>query len=120
AFPNLEPDQHVVLNDPYAGGTHLPDITVVSPVHDAAGAVIFYVANRAHHADVGGISPGSLPLSRHIDDEGFRVGPTLWSQALEDALASASRMPDERRGDLRAQLAANRRGITRLQAQHAR
>ncbi len=120
AFPNLEPHQHVVLNDPYAGGTHLPDITVVSPAHDAAGAVIFYVANRAHHADVGGISPGSLPLSRHIDDEGFRVGPTLWSQALEDALAGASRMPDERRGDLRAQLAANRRGITRLQAQHAR
>lgn len=119
AFDRLEPDQHVVLNDPYAGGTHLPDITVVSPVW-LDGDVRFYVANRAHHADVGGATPGSLPLTRSIDDEGIRVGPTLWSEELEERIATASRTPDERRGDLRAQLAANRRGIDRLHTQWER
>lgn len=108
---------HVVLNDPFAGGTHLPDITVVSPVFDAHGTVRFYVANRAHHADVGGISPGSLGLSTSIDEEGIRISPTPWSEALEDEIAAASRTPQERRGDLRAQIAANRRGRQRLGAQ---
>ncbi|MBA2663846.1 MAG: hydantoinase B/oxoprolinase family protein [Bradymonadaceae bacterium] len=110
----MEPGTHVLLNDPFAGGTHLPDITLVSPVFDACGVVRFYVANRAHHADVGGITPGSLPLSQSIDEEGICLGPTLWSEALEDQIADASRTPDERRGDLRAQLAANRRGQQRL------
>jgi N-methylhydantoinase B len=114
AFPDLAPGQHVLLNDPYAGGTHLPDLTLVTPVHDASGAPAFYVANRAHHADVGGISPGSLPLSTSIDDEGIRVPPTLWSPELEARIMAASRTPDERRGDLLAQLAANHRGAARL------
>src|SRR5690554_17496 len=116
----MTPKMHVVLNDPFAGGTHLPDITMVSPVFDAAGEVRFYVANRAHHADVGGISPGSLGLSQSIDEEGIRISPTPWSEALEDEIAAASRTPQERRGDLRAQIAANRRGRQRLQDQLAR
>jgi N-methylhydantoinase B len=110
-------ESHAVLNDPYRGGTHLPDITFVSPVCDADGDVRFYVANRAHHADVGGSSPGSLPLSDSIDDEGIRIPPTRWSDELADRIASASRTPDERRGDLQAQLAANLRGRERLEAQ---
>ena len=114
AFGELGPDDHVILNDPFAGGTHLPDITLVSPVHDEDGRLRFVVANRAHHADVGGIAPGSLPLSRSIDDEGIRVPPTLWSDDVRERIALASRTPDERRGDLRAQFAANRRGRERL------
>jgi N-methylhydantoinase B len=119
AFDELGPEDHVVLNDPYAGGTHLPDITVVSPVW-LDGEIRLYVANRAHHADVGGATPGSLPLSRSIDEEGIRIEPTLWSPELEERIASASRTGDERRGDLRAQLAANRRGIERLRGQWER
>ena len=107
-------DGHAVLNDPYRGGTHLPDITFVTPVADADGEVRFYVANRAHHADVGGISPGSLPLSTHIDQEGIRIPPSRWSDQLRDEIADESRTPDERRGDLQAQLAANLRGRQRL------
>jgi N-methylhydantoinase B len=110
-------NMHVVLNDPFAGGTHLPDITIVSPVLDSAGAVRFYVANRAHHSDVGGITPGSLPLSRSVDDEGIRISPTPWSDELEEQIAAASRTPQERRGDLRAQIAANLRGRKRLREQ---
>ncbi|MFU8802505.1 MAG: hydantoinase B/oxoprolinase family protein [Bradymonadaceae bacterium] len=104
----------VILNDPFEGGTHLPDITLVTAVLDDRGEVLFYAANRAHHADVGGISPGSLPLSDTIDDEGIRLGPTPWGEEVEEKIALASRTPDERRGDLRAQVAANRRGSQRL------
>jgi N-methylhydantoinase B len=107
-------DGHAILNDPYRGGTHLPDITVVSPVVGPDGEVRFYVANRAHHADVGGISPGSLPLSTHIDDEGLRLAPQRWSEEVRERVAEASRTPDERRGDLQAQIAANLRGRQRL------
>jgi N-methylhydantoinase B len=114
AFGSPGPDDHVILNDPYAGGTHLPDITLVSPVHDDEGRLRFIVANRAHHADVGGITPGSLPLSSSIDEEGIRLPPTLWSEEVREAIAGASRTPDERRGDLRAQFAANLRGRKRL------
>lgn len=105
---------HAILNDPYRGGTHLPDLTVVSPVTGPDGEIRFYVANRAHHADVGGISPGSLPLSNHIDDEGIRIPPTRWSDAIRERICEASRTPEERRGDLRAQIAANLRGRQRL------
>lgn len=114
AFEQIPEGGHVLLNDPFCGGTHLPDLTLVSPVHDESGVLTFFVANRAHHADVGGISPGSLPLSRTIEDEGLRLGPTLWSPALIERVASASRTPQERRGDLQAQLSANHRGVTRL------
>lgn len=113
--------QVYVLNDPYAGGTHLPDITVVQPLDlpgtpgGASGGAAFYLANRAHHADVGGISPGSLPISKHIDDEGLRITPRVLDDAAVDWIASASRTPYERRGDLQAQLAALRVGAERLQ-----
>ncbi len=110
----MGPGDHVVLNDPYAGGTHLPDITFVSPVCDDEGQPVFYVANRAHHADVGGATPGSLGLSKSVDEEGIRIPPTRWDEQLEDQIAEASRTPQERRGDLKAQIAANRRGIARL------
>ncbi len=108
------PGLEVVLNDPYAGGTHLPDVTLVSGVFDELGELRFLVANRAHHADVGGISPGSMPLSKHIDEEGIRFGPTRLDDDFVDRFCAASRTPDERRGDLAAQRAANRRGAIRL------
>ncbi|MCO4764553.1 MAG: hydantoinase B/oxoprolinase family protein, partial [Myxococcales bacterium] len=113
-----------MLNDPFMGGTHLPDVTVVSPVF--VGNELeprWYVANRAHHADVGGITPGSMPAPIDadgrprpltIDDEGFRVGPTRITPALREAFANASRMPVERLGDLRAQEAANHVGARLL------
>jgi N-methylhydantoinase B len=109
-------DGHAILNDPYAGGTHLPDITFVSPVTGPDGQTRFYVANRAHHADVGGKSPGSLPMSRHIDEEGVRISPTAWSEDVRQQILDATRTPEERIGDLQAQLAANRRGRERLQS----
>ena len=113
-------DGHAILNDPFNGGTHLPDITVVSPVCGPEGDVRFYVANRAHHSDVGGISAGSLPLSSHIDDEGVRIGPVRWGEDVLQRICEASRTPDERKGDLQAQIAANLRGRRRLQEQMER
>src|SRR3954453_8791651 len=108
-----------IVNDPFAGGTHLPDITIVSPVL-ADGALVGYAANRAHHADVGGTSPGSMTLSRHIDEEGVRIEPVLLyragqrDEALLSRILNAVRTPQERLGDLDAQLAANRVGETAL------
>src|SRR4051794_24753411 len=108
-----------IVNDPFAGGTHLPDITIVSPIfHD--GALIGYAANRAHHADVGGSSPGAMTLSRHIDEEGNRIEPALLCRAgvrdetLLGRVLGAVRTPDERLGDLDAQLAANTVGARAL------
>lgn len=114
-------DQVYVLNDPYAGGTHLPDITVVQPLRlpgtfGGCDRPVFYLANRAHHADVGGVSPGSLPISQHIDDEGLRITPRVLDEEAVDWIADASRTPDERRGDLQAQLAALHVGAKRLKA----
>ena len=106
----------VFLNDPFRGGTHLPDVTVVTPVWlTDVSQPAFYVANRAHHADVGGIASGSLPLSRHIDDEGIRFGPTRLTPENVDLFCRASRTPEERRGDLSAQVAANRVGVQRME-----
>jgi N-methylhydantoinase B len=108
-----------IVNDPFAGGTHLPDITLVSPVLHA-GEIAGYVANRAHHADVGGTSPGSMTLSRHIDEEGIRIEPSFLQKAgvvqdeLLNGILKAVRTPDERLGDLDAQLAANRVGAAAL------
>src|SRR5205823_4095038 len=70
----LEEGDVAIVNDPFKGGTHLPDITIVSPIF-FEGGLAGYAANRAHHADVGGISPGSMTLSRHIDEEGVRIEP---------------------------------------------
>ena len=108
-----------IVNDPFAGGTHLPDITLVSPVY-VAGSLVGYAANRAHHADVGGASPGSMTLSRHIDEEGVRIEPSLLyrgdrrDEGLLARVLSAVRTPDERLGDLDAQLAANVAGARAL------
>src|SRR5689334_5922995 len=96
------------LNDPYAGGTHLPDITVVTPVFGDRG-LLGFAANRAHHADVGGREPGSMPAdSRTLEEEGVVIGPTRLDAETLDALARRMRQPAQRRADLRAQLAANR------------
>jgi N-methylhydantoinase B len=92
-----------VLNDPFAGGTHLPDITVVSRTE------VGFAVTRAHHADVGGIEPGSMPaFSRTLDEEGVVIPPTRLDTGTLDALIAEMRNPEERRGDFRAQLAAHR------------
>lgn len=117
----MAPGDVVILNDPYAGGTHLPDVTVVAPVH-VGRARIGYVANRAHHADIGGISPGSMPLASEIYQEGFRLPPVrlVRGGALDrdvlDLFVANTRVADERRGDLLAQVAALRIGAKRLAA----
>lgn len=121
---SLAPQQSAILNDPFCGGTHLPDVTLVSPVY-LPGKLepTFYIANRAHHADVGGISPGSMPApfdeegntrELTIHDEGFRLRPTLLDSSVREDFANASRTPKERMGDLRAQEAANHVGVLRL------
>src|SRR3989454_10611438 len=90
------------LNDPYAGGTHLPDITLVSRTE------LGFAVTRAHHADVGGIEPGSMPAdSRRLDEEGVVIPPSRLDDDLLARFLSRVRDPDERRGDLRAQLAAH-------------
>lgn len=111
----------VILNDPYRGGTHLPDITMVSPIFFKEQLVGF-AANRAHHSDVGGVAPGSMSaLSRDVNQEGVRIPPVkIWtrgktnSQVLDFVLSNV-RTPEERLGDLRAQRAANLVGSKRLQ-----
>jgi N-methylhydantoinase B len=116
----LAPGDVAVLNDPFRGGTHLPDITTVQAVHDADGALLGYVAARAHHSDVGGITPGSMPLAREIVQEGLRIPPVRWIRGgVEDAdvrrlILANVRTPEERAGDLDAQRAALHTGRTRL------
>ena len=112
----------VVLNDPYDGGTHLPDVTMVSPVFvDGEGPPDFFVASRAHHADVGGMTPGSLPLATELVQEGLVIPPVKLyeggtpNEALLRLLLRNVRTPDERRGDLAAQRAAHATGARRLQ-----
>jgi len=120
---DMKPGDMIVLNDPYRGGTHLPDITLVAPVfgEESTSYPTFYVANRAHHADVGGMTPGSMPLATSVIQEGIRIPPVklvrggeldtdLWELILANV-----RTPAERRGDMEAQLAANRIGERRLQ-----
>jgi N-methylhydantoinase B len=114
-------DDLVVLNDPYLGGTHLPDITMVSPVFvGEAEAPSFFVASRAHHADVGGMSPGSMPLADEIYQEGLIIPPVKLveggrtNQAVLDIILRNVRTPGERRGDLAAQMAAHHMGEQRL------
>lgn len=116
------PGDLVVLNDPYEGGTHLPDITMISPVVEAdAASPVFFIASRAHHADVGGMTPGSLPLSTELYQEGIIIPPVKLVRAgdpntdLLRFLLANVRTPDERRGDLAAQQAAHAVGERRLQ-----
>ncbi len=120
-FETLAPGDVVILNDPYHGGTHLPDITLVSPVF-VAETLTFFVASRAHHADVGGMTAGSLPLSTEVYQEGLIIPPLkLVEGGMKNAgvyalITANSRTPQERLGDLNAQLAAQTRGARRLQA----
>lgn len=115
-------DDTVVVNDPFAGGTHLNDITVVSPVF-RDGALIGWVANRAHHADIGGSAPGSLPADAvEIQQEGLRIPPMRLTNEVRQLIAASSRTPTERAGDLDAQIGANRLGGQRfaeISAAHA-
>ena len=118
-----------VLNDPYNGGTHLPDVTVISPVFDEAGTeILFYVGSRGHHADIGGTTPGSMPPdSTRIEEEGVLIDNFKLVDGrdgvLRDAEARAllggarypARNPDQNMADLRAQVAANRKGVEELQ-----
>ena len=103
------PGEPWILNDPYAGGTHLPDLTIVTRTE------LGYAVTRAHHADVGGSEPGSLPPgSRTLEEEGVVIPPTRLDDATLASLVSHMRNPDERRGDLRAQLAAHRLAEERI------
>jgi N-methylhydantoinase B len=126
------PGDIVVLNDPFQGGTHLPDITFVSPVFqnapdqdtnpgkNSSPILIGFVASRAHHADVGGMTPGSMPVAREIIQEGLIIPPIKLFEAgnrndsVWDLILANVRTPEERAGDLWAQIAANRRGAIRL------
>lgn len=121
-FPpeTLEPGDGVLLNDPFRGGAHLPDLTLVTPVF-VDGEVVAYAANRAHHADVGGSSAGSVAAdSTEIYQEGVRIPPVKLYEGGElnetamDLILANVRTPDERRGDLRAQEAANQTGRKRF------
>ena len=106
-----------ILNDPFAGGTHLPDITVITPVlaGGPGGELLGFAANRAHHADVGGRVPGSMPAdSTTLAEEGVVIAPRVLDEAAIEELVVRMRQPDQRRADLRAQLAANRIGARRL------
>ena len=117
----LEPGDVAIVNDPFRGGTHLPDITAVSGVFLRKGAAPdFYVANRAHHADVGGMSPGSMPLAREIYQEGLRIPPVKLvrrgriDHGMLSLVLANVRTPAEREGDLLAQFMSLERGAARL------
>ncbi len=108
------PERSWILNDPYRGGTHLPDITVITPVFDG-DELIAFGASRAHHADVGGPTPGSMPAdSRTLEDEGVVIEPQVLDEEAIDRLSGQMRRPDQRRADLRAQLAAGAVAVRRL------
>lgn len=135
AFDDLEAGDVIILNDPFRGGTHLPDITLVTPVfisptgslEDKGQRQLFgFAASRAHHADVGGMTAGSMPVSREIFQEGVIIPPLKLvkagqlDQGLFDLILANVRTPVERAGDLWAQIAANQRGVERLQGLAAR
>ncbi len=108
------PGRAWILNDPYRGGTHLPDITVITPVF-VDDRLVAFAANRAHHADVGGPTPGSMPAdSSTLSDEGVVISPRPLDDAAIAELSGQMRQPDQRRADLRAQLAANASALRRL------
>ncbi len=125
AHPDSKPGQVFATNDPAAGGSHLPDITVVTPVRDTKGALRFVVASRGHHADVGGLTPGSMPpFSTRLEEEGVVLrnlaiveNGAFDEQLLRDALGAGphpARNPDENLADIQAQIAANEKGMQLL------
>ncbi len=108
----------LALNDPYLGGTHLPDVTLVCPVYHCE-ILVGFVANRAHHADIGSQSPGSMPLARHLDEEGLLISPVkiMRNNKLTEAfeqIKQALHHSVESTGDFNAQISANKRGVQRL------
>jgi N-methylhydantoinase B len=108
------PGEAWILNDPYRGGTHLPDVTLISPAF-VAGELLGFAACRAHHADIGGPSPAGMPArSRTLDEEGVVIPPTRATEAELERIAARMRSPHQRLADLRAQAAANRIGERRL------
>ena len=110
------PADILVVNDPYLGGTHLPDVTVISPVF-VSDIIIGFVANRAHHANIGCETPGSMPVSQHLEEEGIVIPPTLLfsSGKLQQPCLDLLQMPAGRlEGDLAAQVGANQLGVQRL------
>jgi len=115
----FEEGDMVILNDPFKGGTHLPDITIVAPVFASGEKPCFYVANRAHHADVGGMSPGSMPLATSIFQEGIIIPPLKIvekgniDRKILDFFLNNVRTPIEREGDFAAQIMANITGVRR-------
>ena len=122
----LKPGDAIMLNSPYNGGTHLPDITVVTPWFEKSDKPLFYLASRAHHADIGGITPGSMPSeSHHIDEEGVLIdnfwlvrAGELQLDAVVDLFSAAkypARNQQQNIADLKAQLAANQQGIRQLE-----
>lgn len=130
---DFAPGDVAILNDPYRGGTHLPDITLVTPIfvdeqtlgvcrkpQGSRTRPFAFAASRAHHADVGGMSPGSMPIARELIQEGVIIPPLRLveagrvNQGLLDLLLANVRTPEERWGDLQAQLAANAKGVQRL------
>jgi 5-oxoprolinase (ATP-hydrolysing) len=126
-FPDLAPGDAVVTNDPFAGGSHLPDVTVVTPVFAGGSAPDFFVASRGHHADIGGTSPGSIPAdSRTLEEEGVLIEPLLAVRAghfdeerVRALLAGArypARRPDDNVAELIAMIAANRAGARLLES----
>jgi N-methylhydantoinase B len=109
----------VIVNDPYLGGTHLPDVTLIAPLF-VDGVLAGYVANRAHHADIGALTPGSMPISRSLEEEGVVIPPThlLRAGRLEESLLNAilarTANPSHGHGDFAAQISANHSGVRRL------
>lgn len=116
----LEPGDIIIVNNPFQGGSHLPDITLIEAMFNRQGEPLFYLVNRAHHADVGGKVPGSMGFARDFKDEGFLISPTFLhrrgtcNHEFLDEFLGQVRNPEERRGDLQAQMAALNRGKTRL------
>ena len=110
-----DPGDVWIVNDPYRGGTHLPDITLVSPL-DIDGDILAYAVTRAHHSDVGGMRPGSMPAdSRDVYQEGIIIPPVRLEDDVLELILANVRTPDIRRGDLRAQTAANKLAGRRLE-----
>ncbi len=117
-----QPGDQVIWNDPYLGGTHLPDVTLVAPVFYSSGQLAGFVANRAHYADIGAAAPGSMPLTCDLNDEGVLIRPQkICKQGRMDpdafaAIINRVRNPKDAQGDLQAQMGCNRRGAARLSA----
>ncbi len=109
---------YLVLNDPYLGGTHLPDVTVISPVHLNGAQLVGFVVNRAHHANIGCDTPGSMPISSHLEEEGLVIPPTFLvrnGKVQQNAARLLGIQEDELTGDFAAQIGANQIGSTRLE-----